>query len=318
MTIQNSPSNAKTTNSAVANLKNGHLVAFPTETVYGLGADAENKDAIKRLYSIKGRPDKHPVIVHIGDKQFINYWSKELPNYVDMLIESFWPGPMTLILPRSSMAKDWITGGQDAVGIRMPSHPIALELLKKFHELGGKGVAAPSANRFGGVSPTSAQAVIDELGELLGPNDLVIDGGECEIGIESTILDCTGELPKIIRKGAITEEMLLGVVEIAKTESSVRASGTLPRHYSPRTPVVINQNPIEGDGLIAFSSIATPKNVKRLAAPSTIDEFAHDLYKAFRLGDKLQVSRIVVIPPEGDGIASAIRDRINRACYQEK
>ena len=134
-------------------LQEGSLVAFPTETVYGLGAHAENEDAIKRLYAIKGRPEKHPVIVHIGDRQFINYWSKKLPNYANKLIESFWPGPMTLILPRSSMAKDWITGGQDAVGIRMPSHPIALNLLNKFHELGGKGVAAPSANRFGRVSP---------------------------------------------------------------------------------------------------------------------------------------------------------------------
>jgi L-threonylcarbamoyladenylate synthase len=294
----------------------GKLVAFPTETVYGLGVDAENKGAINRLYSVKGRPNNHPVIVHIAEQQLVEYWAKEIPDYAKSLMKEFWPGPMTLILSRTHHAADWITGGQDAVGLRIPSHPVALKLLNEFHKLGGRGVAAPSANRFGGVSPTSAQAVVEELAGLLSFEDVVIDGGDCEVGIESTIVDCTGGIPIMIRKGAITAEMISKFVAIDEEKSEIRAPGTLPKHYSPKTPVIVNREPKAGDGLVALASISTPVGVHRLASPSNIHEYAHDLYRAFRLGDSLQVARIVVIAPEGQGLASAIRDRINRASYQ--
>jgi L-threonylcarbamoyladenylate synthase len=303
---------------AASLVQDGFLVAFPTETVYGLGADAENAEAIRRLYSVKGRPINHPVIVHISEQQLVEYWAKEIPNYAWSLMKEFWPGPMTLILQRTSHAENWITGGQDSVGLRVPSHPFALAILSEFHKLGGNGVAAPSANRFGGVSPTSAEAVVDELGDLLSFDDIVIDGGDCEVGIESTIIDCTSDAPKVIRKGAITAEMISKVVSINEDESGIRASGTLPRHYSPRTTVIVNREAQAGDGLLALASISTPVGVQRLASPSNIDEYAHDLYRAFRLGDSLQVSRIVVIPPEGEGLASAIRDRINRASHQNR
>jgi L-threonylcarbamoyladenylate synthase len=317
MKIQISPPNSSSISLGAMWLKNGGLVAFPTETVYGIGAVAGNREAIDRLYSVKGRPNSHPVIVHIAEQQLVEYWAKEIPDYARSLMKEFWPGPMTLILRRTSHAANWITGGQDFVGLRIPSHPVALALLSELHKLGGRGVAAPSANRFGGVSPTSAQAVIEELGSFLSPGDVVIDGGDCEVGIESTIVDCTNDAPKVIRKGAITAEMISKVVAISEEESGIRASGTLPRHYSPRTTVIVNREARAGDGLLALASISTPVGVQRLASPSNIDEYAHDLYRAFRLGDSLQVSRIVVIPPEGEGLASAIRDRIMRAALHD-
>jgi len=316
MKIQISPPNSSSLSLGAAHLKRGGLVAFPTETVYGIGADAGNREAVDRLYSVKGRPSNHPVIVHIAEQQLVEYWAKEIPDYAGSLMKEFWPGPMTLILSRTHHAADWITGGQDAVGLRIPSHPVALKLLNEFHKLGGRGVAAPSANRFGGVSPTSAKAVVEELGGLLSFEDVVIDGGDCEVGIESTIVDCTRDIPIIIRKGAITAEMISEFVAIKEEESGIRASGTLPKHYSPKTPVIVNREAQAGDGLLALASVSTPVGVKRLASPSNIDEYAHDLYRAFRLGDALKVARIVVIAPEGEGLASAIRDRINRASHQ--
>jgi L-threonylcarbamoyladenylate synthase len=313
MKIQISPPNSSSVSLGAMGLKRGGLVAFPTETVYGIGADAGNREAMDRLYSVKGRPNNHPVIVHIAEQQLVEYWAKEIPDYATILMNEFWPGPMTLILQRTSHAENWITGGQDSVGLRVPSHPVALAILSEFHKLGGNGVAAPSANRFGGVSPTSAEAVVDELGDLLSFDDMVIDGGDCEVGIESTIIDCTKEAPMVIRKGAITAEMISKVVAISENKSEIRASGTLPKHYSPKTPVFVNSEAKVGDGLLALAAVSTPVGVQRLASPKNIDEYAHDLYRAFRLGDSLQVTRIVVIAPEGEGLASAIRDRIMRA-----
>ncbi len=300
---------------AAHSLSKGHLVSFPTETVYGLGADAENLEAINRLYEVKGRPKDHPVIVHIADVSKLNYWASKIPEYANDLAKRFWPGPMTLLLPRSSNAVDAITGGQDVVGIRIPSHPIAQELLSRFQELGGNGVVAPSANRFGNVSPTSAEAVREELGDFLSADDVIIDGGECEVGIESTIIDCTGISPRILRLGAITEAMINEVAPLTSqpAKSEIKISGSLPRHYSPKAKVLLDAVPIEGDGYIATSEFETPKGVVRLASPTSTKEFAHDLYQALRNGDRLGLSRIVIRQPEGDGLAAAIRDRLHRA-----
>ena len=304
--------------SAALTLKQGHLVAFPTETVYGLGVDAENLQALNRMYEVKGRPKDHPVIVHIGNIEELDYWAKEIPAYARALAEKFWPGPMTLLLPRTKHALDAITGGQEIVGIRFPSHPIAQELLREFHRLGGHGIAAPSANRFGNVSPTSAEDVVEELGDFLGEEDLIIDGGDCQVGIESTIIDCTGDAPRIVRLGAITKEMIEEVIEIRdlQSNSTIRASGTLPRHYSPRAKVLIDQVPVKGQGMIALSGQSTPSGVMRLASPETIEDYAHDLYGALRKADAEGLREICVFLPEGDGLAEAIRDRVMRAASE--
>ncbi len=189
-------------------LVSGQLVAFPTETVYGLGADATNPDAVARIYSVKGRPLNHPLIVHIASAELLNQWAKDVPNFALQLADSFWPGPMTLILRRTQLAKDFITGSQDSVGVRVPSHPVAQELLRRVTELGGLGVAAPSANQFGRVSTTSAAAVMEDLSSLMQDADVILEGEDSDIGIESAIIDCTGNLPVILRPGAITSSMI--------------------------------------------------------------------------------------------------------------
>lgn len=296
-------------------LREGRLVVFPTETVYGLGADASNENAVRRIYEVKGRPLDHPVIVHVGDLSEIEYWISDIPDYALTLARKFWPGPMTLILPRSKQAKDFITGGQESVGLRIPSHPVALELLREFHRLGGKGVAAPSANRFGRVSPTTADAVNEEIGEVLSDKDLILDGNHSEIGIESTIISCLGEQPQVLRPGAITKEMIEESFgrDLEPSSGDVRVSGNLESHYAPRAEVVIGQATKEGAGLIAPSSCPTPPGMIRLAAPTSTEEYAHQLYEALRKGDHLAVSQIVMIPPEGEGLARAIRNRIDKA-----
>jgi L-threonylcarbamoyladenylate synthase len=300
---------------AAEQLKAGSLVAFPTETVYGLGADATNPNAVARIYKAKGRPADHPLIVHIGEMQDIAEWSNEIPDYVIALARSFWPGPMTLILKRSSLAKDFITGGQETVGLRVPDHVIALALLNEFKKLGGKGIAAPSANRFGHVSPTTSAAVTAELSEYLEENDLILDGGPSQVGVESTIIDCTGELPKILRPGAITEEMITGVtgLVIADSVSDIRVSGSLENHYSPAAKVILDIAPASGDGFIALSNIETPAGVVRLASPQNNEEFARLLYTALRSADQQELARVVVAQPAGDDISVAIRDRLLRA-----
>jgi len=300
---------------AAEQLKAGWLVAFPTETVYGLGADATNADAVARIYKAKGRPADHPLIVHLGDMQDIAEWSKEIPDYAIALARSFWPGPMTLILKRSSLAKDFITGGQETVGLRVPDHVIALALLNEFKKIGGKGIAAPSANRFGHVSPTTSDAVSAELADYLADGDLILDGGPSHVGVESTIIDCTGELPKILRPGAITEEMITGVtgLVIADSVSDIRVSGSLENHYSPAAKVILDIAPASGDGFIALSNIETPAGVVRLASPQNNEEFARLLYTALRSADQQELARVVVAQPAGDDISVAIRDRLLRA-----
>ncbi len=297
-------------------LKEGYLIAFPTETVYGLGADANNQSAVSRIYKVKGRPQDHPLIVHIADWQTMGEWADQIPDFAIDLARAFWPGPMTLILKRSELAKDFITGGQDTVGIRVPNQTIALQLLTEFTKLGGKGVAAPSANRFGQVSPTTAQAVQEEIGAFLDIKDVILDGGPCAVGVESTIIDCTGSNPKILRPGAITADDIKGVtgLDVQSAErSEIRVSGSLENHYAPNAEVVLDVNPEVGDGFIALADIPTPPGVIRLAAPKTPEAFAHDLYAALREGDAKELKKIVVIQPHGDGISIAIRDRLKRA-----
>ena len=300
---------------AAKRLKNGGLVAFPTETVYGLGVDAENEAAIARMYEVKGRPKDHPVIVHISDQNQVAYWAEEVPEYAITLMRKFWPGPMTLILKRSERAKDFITGGQDFVGLRIPSNPIAQKLLSEFESLGGHGVAAPSANRFGSISPTSASDVNEEISDFLSDQDLILDGGSCDVGVESTIIDCSRELPRILRLGAVTEAMIETVTPIDADSDleEIRVSGSLTRHYSPRAKVVADREAESGEGFIALSDIPTPSGAIRLSSPNSIEDFARSLYSAFRKGDSEGLKVIVVTPPRGDGLAAAIRDRIMRA-----
>jgi len=298
-------------------LIDGHLVAFPTETVYGLGADAANEKAVSRIYSVKGRPIGHPLIVHISSIEQLKNWAKNIPDYAIKLAREFWPGPMTLILERSALAKDFITGGQDNVGLRVPANPIALALLTEFEKIGGVGIAAPSANRFGAVSPTTSEAVEEEIGKFLAQEDSILDGGPCRVGIESTIIDCTKDLPKILRPGAITEEMIEKVIFINKISTysvnNVKTSGVLDSHYSPKANVVLNALANPGDGLLAMEGIPTPIGVTRLASPKNAEQYARELYKALRSGDQKEIKRIVVIPPDGDGMAVAVRDRLSKA-----
>ena len=298
-------------------LKQGWLVAFPTETVYGLGADAENPEAVARIYRAKGRPADHPLIVHISTAELLDQWANEVPDYARTLARDFWPGPMTLILSRSSRAGDFVTGGQDTVGLRVPSNEIARELLAEFVRLGGFGVAAPSANRFGKVSPTTAVAVREELNDFLDSSDIVLDGEQSEVGIESTIIDCTAEAPRILRPGAITQEMIERStgLRVKDADTTIRVSGSLDSHYAPRAKVVLNEQPLPGDGLIALSSVATEEGVVRLAAPETSADYARQLYAALRKADELGLARVVAITPEGDDIALAIVDRLKRASF---
>ena len=322
---------------AARNLLAGNLVAFPTETVYGLGGDACNADAVDRIYSVKGRPADHPLIVHISSMQRMGDWAEQIPEYAITLARDFWPGPMTLVLKRSSLAKDFITGGQNTVGVRVPDHVVALALLEAFEDIGGKGIAAPSANRFGQVSPTTAAAVIDEIGEYLDSADQILDGGACTVGVESTIIDCTADAPRILRPGAITVAMIeASTVHIVAKESNIfvdaqegaestsgsnlissadtgiRVSGSLDNHYAPAAKVLLCETPTSGQGFIAHVNMETPVGVIRLASPHNDEEFAQILYSALRQADAQGLAEVVVMQPIGIGIAVAIRDRLAR------
>ena len=319
--------------SAATQLKAGYLVAFPTETVYGLGADACDANAVQRIYDVKARPTNHPLIVHISTKNLLALWAKEIPEFAFKLAHNFWPGPMTLVLKRSALAADFITGGQNTVGVRVPDHVVALALLEIFEKIGGKGVAAPSANRFGQVSPTTAQAVVEELSDYLVEGDQIIDGGACAIGVESTIIDCTGDTPRILRPGAVTVAMIEQSTGLTVTKApntlidsedgqmnstnsateEIRVSGTLENHYAPAAKVLLYETAIPGQGFIAHENIETPAGVIRLASPHNDEEFAHILYSALRDADVQGLAEVVVVQPIGIGIAVAIRDRLARA-----
>ncbi len=309
---------------AASTLIKGDLVAFPTETVYGLGADATNEDAIAKIFKVKGRPTDHPLIVHISSIDNLDKWARDIPEYAVNLARAFWPGPMTLILPRTDLAKDFITGGQDNVGIRIPSHTVALALLKEFEAQGGLGVAAPSANRFGAVSPTTATAVEIELADFLSENDQILDGGPCSVGVESTIINCTENKPSMLRPGAVTKEMIedaLGITIDLHTSNSesmqVKAAGLLESHYAPKAKVFLKGTPTLGDGFIALDSYETPAGAVRIAAPKTDEEYAQILYEAFRLADFKGIGRVFVIPPTGSGIAVAINDRLSKSAFEK-
>ncbi len=301
-------------------LQDGQLVAFPTETVYGLGADATNENAVKRIYEVKKRPTNHPLIVHISSLQKFPIWAQHIPDYVNDLAKNFWPGPITFILKRSHLAKNFITGNQELVGVRIPKHPVALQLLVEFEKLGGHGVVAPSANMFGSVSPTCALDVLDDIGVRLKKEDYILDGGDCEIGIESTILLCTAENIKILRYGNVTRTQIENLVNVEildqNADYKVRASGNLVKHYSPNAKIVLDQKPAQGDGLIALFHVPTPKGVIRLAAPKDIREFGQTLYKAMRLGDKQKLSRIMIISPQINEISQPVLDRIKKAAAE--
>ena len=308
---------------AAAVLRAGGLLGLPTETVYGLAADAENAAAVARVYAVKGRPNDHPVIVHLAAVAGIEDWAVGIPDYARALAAEFWPGPMPIVLPRSPRAADFITGGQGTVGLRVPDHPVALAVIAEF----GGGVAAPSANLFGEVSPTSAVEVAVDLGGRLTETDAVIDGGRSGVGVESTIIDCTGEQPAILRPGAITAadiERVTGLV-VAGGRSDVRAPGTLASHYAPRAEVWlaasiddVRQLALEhpGAGLIAEAAVETPAGVLRLAAVESVADYARELYRALRAADEGGLSAVIALPPAGADIAVAVRDRLARAAHR--
>jgi L-threonylcarbamoyladenylate synthase len=310
---------------AVALLAAGHLCAIPTETVYGLAADAGDAAAVERVFEAKGRPNDHPLIVHIADVSAVSDWIQQIPEWAVVLVNAVWPGPLTIVGPRTELATDDITGGQDTVAVRVPSHPLALELLRKLQERNILGLVAPSANAFGHVSPTTAEHVVDELGEYLAKHsDGILDGGSCQVGVESTIVLATGDQPIILRPGAITQsdiERIAGVQVAEATGGTPRVSGALASHYAPSARVVlvdVEQLETLGDtgqasGLIALESIPTPVGFTRLCSAHTASEFAAQLYSAMRAADQQTISVIYVVAPTGTGIERAIADRLSRA-----
>ena len=299
-------------------LKAGRLVAFPTETVYGLGADAWNPAAVKKLYGVKGRPADHPVIVHFAaaDKAF--EWAREVPDAARALAARFWPGPLTLVLKRSKRVPDFITGGQDTVGLRVPSHPVAHAMLEAF----GGGVAAPSANRFGAVSPTTAAHVLADLGSDV---DLVLEGGATEVGIESTIIDLSGATPTLLRPGHVSREALaaaLGAPVAEKTAAAPRHSGGLERHYAPRTPArlvpthELDRQIARLQDKVAVLAFSRPDERVDfwLRMPRDPQAYAQKLYAALRELDSAGCEAILIeSPPDGPPWA-AVLDRLRRAC----
>ncbi len=302
---------------AAKSLRDGNLVAFPTETVYGLGADAVNEKAVSQVYSVKCRPIDHPLIVHISSVEQLGKWAIDIPDYATKLANEFWPGPMTLILKKSELAQEFITGGQESIGLRIPDQQVALKLLEEFEGLGGLGIAAPSANRFGSISPTTASAVEIELSSFLGSEDLILDGGQCMIGVESSIIDCTKATPVILRPGAVGVEMIESAtgfgISLNTIKSDTKASGLLESHYAPKAQVTLGMRTEPGDGFLALAEIPTPIGTVRLASPKSVEEYAQVLYTALRLGDQFGLMNIVVVEPMGGGLAIAIRDRLNKA-----
>ena len=299
-------------------LKEGHLVAFPTETVYGLGADATIEKAVARIYEVKGRPTDHPLIVHISSMELMDKWASEIPEFAIKLARAFWPGPMTLVFKRTEIAKDFITGGQDTVAIRVPSHTLANQFLKEFESIGGYGVVAPSANRFGKVSPTNSQAVEEELSNFLSENDQILDGGQSQIGIESTIIDCTKDIPTVLRPGFITSEIIESFLSIDLTKldlesNKIMVPGLLEAHYSPNARVILNGIPQPGDGFIALADIPTPTGTVRLASPKDNTGYAYCIYNALRLADSIGIKTVQVIPPVQQGVGIAINNRLIKA-----
>jgi L-threonylcarbamoyladenylate synthase len=310
---------------AVTVLRRGGLVALPTETVYGLAADAKNEAAIRSIFAAKGRPADHPVIVHVPDASALAQWADPVPDAAQALARRFWPGALTMVLKRRSQVSDLITGGQDTVGLRCPAHPWAQAVLKAF----GGAVAAPSANRFGRISPTTAQHVIDDLGvKPQGAVDLVLDGGPCPVGIESTIVDLSGERPRLLRPGAISRDQLeaaLGMPVLAADADAPRASGSLEKHYAPNTPLEIVSvtdmaTRVAGYGtetvavLAPAGSLHAGPNLRlHLLASDDPAEYARSLYDRLRRLDASGAARLIVAEPPAGPDWEAVRDRLKRA-----
>ena len=306
---------------AVATLRAGGLVAFPTETVYGLGADAANPDALARLYAVKRRPVDHPVIVHLGRAADLDAWAATVPTAARVLADACWPGALTLVLERTERVPDAATGGLDTVGLRVPDHPLALDLLRAF----GGGLAAPSANRFGRVSPTTAAAVRNELGTDV---DQILDGGPCAIGVESTIVDCTQDEPRILREGGIPREQVEALLgrEVG-VGGTTRAPGTLAAHYSPRARVVlvaredvrVSAEQALGAGQdvgvlgLRSDTADAPDSCVTLATPANPAEYARALYAALRRADEVGLDVVLAVPPPVSGLGAAVADRLKRA-----
>jgi L-threonylcarbamoyladenylate synthase len=308
-------------------IADGHLAALPTETVYGLGARADLPHAIARVYAAKGRPADHPLIVHVLDATSLHAWAASVRPYALTLADAFWPGPLTLVVARSIRAGDYVTGGQDTVAVRVPSHATMRAVLTELASLTVDphvGIAAPSANRFGRVSPTSAAHVIDELGDVLAAADVVLDGGESSVGVESTIIDCTGPAPVLLRPGHVSVSDVGALTGLAVGhESAVRAPGTLASHYAPRARVLLvsvdelasrRSDPDDASvGVLALADLETPIGHVRLSAPATSDDYARILYAALREADSLGLSTVLAVPPALEGIGAAVIDRLRRA-----
>lgn len=306
---------------AVATLRAGGLAAFPTETVYGLGADARRADAVARVFAVKGRPADHPLIVHLAEGSPLDAWASAVPSSARTLAEAFWPGPLTLILRRAPGVLDAVTGGQETVGLRVPAHPVARALLAEF----GGGVAAPSANRFGRVSPTCAQHVVAELGDDV---DCILDGGPCEVGVESTIVDCSRGAPALLRPGGITREMLeevLGGPVPRQHAAAPRVPGQLPSHYAPRArvelvaaedvPSRVRRLLADGVriGVLAVERFELPPQVETFALPPELTQAARSLYALLREADGKGVEVLLAVLPAEVGVGLAIADRLRRA-----
>ena len=318
---------------AASALEAGDLVAFPTETVYGLGADAENPEAVAKIYAVKGRPSDHPLIVHLAPEADIFYWASDIPDEARSLISAFWPGPLTLILKRAEHIPADVAGGQDTIGLRCPSHPVAQALLREFKR-GKGGVAAPSANKFGHISPTTAQHVREEFGDdaRIGA---ILEGGQSEVGIESTILDMSRfhtHGPVLLRPGRISAQDIAGVLGIypAMPDSEApRASGTLSSHYAPRTPVVLVgpdmlrttfRKFIRAGKLVAvlgYSPIILQDAIIQLTMPNTPEGYAHELYSSLRMLDDVWADLILVESPPATPAWEGVNDRLRRAAHDE-
>ena len=305
---------------AVDLLRLGGLVALPTETVYGLGADAENELAVRRVFAAKGRPSSHPLIVHLAEARLATSWARELPRSASQLADAFWPGPLTMVLRRSGRAADWITGGQDTVALRVPAHPVMHQVLTAF----GGGIAAPSANRFGRVSATTAEHVRADLGDSV---DLILDDGPCPIGIESTIVDLTSDAPSVLRPGAISRAELEHVLgrEVSLRESGVRVPGLMQSHYAPIAGVElvaagelrrrVEELLLSGRrvAVVATNPLGLPGEAVAFSMPADVTDFARALYATFREIDRKGFDVICVVPPPDSGLGWAIRDRLIRA-----
>ena len=301
----------------------GHLCAIPTETVYGLAADATNESAVSRVFAAKGRPTDHPLIVHVATFQDAQNWFSDLPEWAGKLADKYWPGPLTLVGKRTNLALDVVTGNQDTVAVRVPAHPVTQHLLQELKQQKVLGLVAPSANKFGEVSPTSAQHVVKDLGEYLTQNhDLILDGGQSGVGLESTIVLATGTNPVILRPGAITEKDIFevtGLEILSSTNNQPRVSGSLDSHYAPNARVLIVQAaelPNESNaGFVGMNNLALPKNLTVLLAAKDLTDYATNLYQALRHADELGLTKIYAVLPPAEGLGIAIRDRLSRAAH---